>query len=360
MRVSGKTGRKYCAQPDKLCFKAGSAIALWGHSQYVLQQPAEEKDGDIYISAADMSRLLSGAKELSGERAGVCAAAASLGLKTSRAAGILIVSLTDEEIRVEKNKEKALQWSMSPRGVGELFRAIWLPEAEVVNSYRLYVPSAWKSLKEKKMAVVLHGAGGKEDDPFDRAAGKLSYYAEKYGFLLLAPNSLVVRSNFGGNVPPSGMFREPRFADSQGKPSYYPQAELEENAVAEAGILKIILGVMEEFSVNKESVFIMGNSMGGIGTFHLGAKYPRLFKAMAPAGALPEPSANDWSAYEGRSILFIAGTEDHNSYEKMAEDYEYIKSQGVDIRMVTVGGGVHSTAWTWEIPQIFEFFNANL
>lgn len=79
------------------------------------------------------------------------------------------------------------------------------PEVNRINSYRLYVPTTWTTQGEKKMVVCLHGAGGHKDTVFDRAQGRLSYYAEKFGYLLLAPNSLVAYSNYGGATPPSGM-----------------------------------------------------------------------------------------------------------------------------------------------------------
>lgn len=393
MKKSVKTGRDYCFQPDRICFRAGSDLALLGANQYRLGKPAvmqvEEQDRELYIPADDLVKLLApdfnyelkaeqrrvvlyhgGETHLAWKYIDMGDGVLGLGIKNAlhdvlemscNFLGHNVCIVRPDVYWPDPNDvlDRKLLWSMGEKHVGELFRTIWLPQAGRMNSYRLYVPSTWSVQPEKKMVVCLHGAGGNENNCFDRSEGKLSYYAEKYGYLVLAPNSLVVRSNYGGNVPPSGQFPTPKFTDEQGKPQYYSREDLEENALAEACVMEVVRTVMEEFGVDKNMVYLMGNSMGGIGTFHLGNKYGELFRALAPAGALPEPKEVVWSEYGQKPILFVAGTEDHNGFEQMVADFNYIRDQGVNIRMLPVGGGPHPTAWTWELPEIFSFFDNN-
>lgn len=386
MRQSATTGREYCFQPDRLCLRADSDLILLGVNQYRLKSPAAKRDGELYLPAEDLEKLL--APDLTVKTEGGIARlnyagqeyvseavldmedgvtglgvmdflVEKLGMKYCEAGPVLVIGLNGAQPEVPKTKVRMLTWAMGEKHVGELFRTIWLPQAGRMNSYRLYVPSTWSTQPEKKMVVCLHGAGGNENNCFDRCEGKLSYYAEKYGYLVIAPNSLVVRSNYGGSVPPSGQFPAPRFTDEEGRPQYYSKEELEENVLAESCVMKVVHTVMEEFGVDRKKVYLMGNSMGGVGTFYLGMKYGEIFRALVPAGALPEPKEVNWPEYGQKPILFIAGTEDHNSFEQMVRDFNYIRAQRVNIRMLPVGGGPHSTAWTWELPEIFLFFENN-
>lgn len=381
MRVSKKTGRPYCFQPDRLYVSPGSPIALIGKNQYELTRPGKSGDNDIYLALTDICRIMApdfayetegemvticfegqtvrgtGVKDLDGEPAvGICWLLCSvMGKDHCWHKDVLVISLDGSRPDEGVDQIRVLKWKMSPKHMGDLYRTVWLSEAKMLNSYRLYVPTGWKYMKKKKMLIYLHGAGGEENSGFERSHNRIQYLAEKKGYLVLAPNSLVHRSNFGGTVPPSGLFAKPGFTDEQGKPQYYSQADLEENALAQAGFYQILNMVMTEYGVDEEYVFLMGNSMGGIGTFHLGSDRPKTFRALIPCGALPEPSVPDWKRYGSKPILFIVGTEDHNGYEKMQSDFACIAGQGVNIRMLTVGGGVHSDAWAMELETVFDF-----
>lgn len=381
MKISKKTGRPYCFQPDRICIRADSPIVLIGESQYELTQPGKAAEDDICLALTDISRLLSpdfsycadgetaeicyerekvrvtGLTDLNGEpalgiRQLLCTV---MGNKYCWNKDILIISLDGSNPEEKKDPVRVLYWKMSPKQMGDLYRTVWLTDAGVLNSYRLYVPSGWKYEKKKKMLIYLHGAGGNENSGFERSGRRIQYLAEKKGYLVLAPNSLVHRSNFGGTIPPSGLFGKPEFIDEQGKPQYYSKDDIEENLAAQAGFYQIFYQVMKEYQVDEDYVFLMGNSMGGIGTFHLGSHRPEAFRGLIPCGALPEPSVTDWNRYGSKPILFIAGTEDHNGYEKMRSDFAYIASLGVNIRIITVGGGLHSDAWAMELETVFDF-----
>ncbi|MBT9778419.1 hypothetical protein GPL15_18130 [Clostridium sp. MCC353] len=381
MRVSKTTGRPYCFQPDRLYVSAGSSVLLMGKNQYELARPGKMGEDDIYLALTDICRLMAPdfTYRTEGENAVICFEGQTVqgtdvkNLDGEPAVGIrwllcsvmgkdycwhkdiLVISL--DGCRPDENLDqiRVLKWKMSHKEMGDLYRTLWLCEAGMLNSYRLYVPTGWKYEKKKKMLIYLHGAGGDENSGFERSHNRIQYLAEKKGYLVLAPNSLVHRSNFGGTVPPSGLFAKPGFTDEQGNLQYYSQADIEENAVAQAGFYQILDLVMKEYQVDPGYVFLMGNSMGGIGTFHLGGHRPEIFRGLIPCGALPEPSVPDWKRYGSKPILFIAGTEDHNGYEKMRADFAYIASQGVNIRMLTVGGGAHSDAWTMELETVFDF-----
>ncbi len=359
-------------------------MVILGNRQYCLAKAAVAEREEIYIPLEDLHRLL--APELTYELddswawihlKGAYPVQAKLrdiqgipgvgivrllcktyGMQACRNGEILVIRLDGTCPEPGAWKLRQMQWLLEERQVGNLFHTEWFPEAGRLNSYRLYVPCGWEHQIRKPMLVYLHGAGGNEDSGFDRSRGDLSFFAEKYGYLVFAPNSYVHRSNYGGGVPPSGLFPVPLYEDAQGKKQYYSPEELEENALAQSCLCSLLGQVIEKWKVDRERIFLMGNSMGGIGTFHLGLELSGSFRGLIPCGAIPEPALVDWKAYGTKPILYIAGTEDHNGYEQMVRDYTYILAQGVSIRMLTVGGGAHSDAWVRVLPEVFQFCEA--
>lgn len=382
MKTSKLTGRPFCFQPEELAVAAGRDLVLIGERQYRLKTAAVKTDEDWLIPLEDGLKLLAPDIEarIEGEKAVLVyeekeyqvpvqtekSETAMIGLKhfLAELAGLpcavyketfLVISLTGKQPEYTPQQVRFLDWKLKEKHVGELFKTAWLPEANRLNSYRLYVPSDWEKIEQKKMLIFLHGAGGNEDNCFVRSNGRMQYLAEKRGYLIFAPNSYVYRSNFGGSVPPSAQFEKPCFMDAEGNPQYYSEAELAENKKAQEWLVQLLDQVMEEYRVPSDAVILMGNSMGGIGTFHLGYEMPERFQGLIPCGAIPEPKEVDWKRYGDKEILYIAGTEDHNGYELMVKDSDYIASQGVHIRRLSVGGGVHSYAWAEELEAVFDF-----
>lgn len=382
MKTSKLTGRPFCFQMEELVVAAGRDLVLIGERQYRLKTAAVKTDEDWLIPLEDVLKLLAPDIEahVEGENAVLVyeekeyqvpvqtekSETAMIGLKhfLVELAGLpcavyketfLVISLTGKQPEYTPQQVRFLDWKLKEKHVGELFKTVWIPEANRLNSYRLYVPSDWENLEQKKMLIFLHGAGGNEDNCFVRSNGRMQYLAEKRGYLIFAPNSYVHRSNFGGSVPPSAQFEKPGFVDAEGNPQYYSEAELAENKKTQEWLVQLLDQVMEEYHVPSDAVMLMGNSMGGIGTFHLGYEMPERFRGLIPCGAIPEPKKVDWKRYGDKEILYIAGTEDHNGYERMVKDSDYIASQGVHIRRLTVGGGVHSYAWAEELEEVFGF-----
>ena len=382
MKTSKLTGRTFCFQPEELAIADGRDLVLIGERQYRLKTAVRKQDNGWLLPLDDVLRLLAPDIEAQVQDGNVAITyegrAYQVPAETDEAgnelidlkyflcdlAGLpfavlkdefLVISLNGKQPEYTPRKVRFLDWKLQEKHVGELFKTVWIPEANRLNSYRLYVPSDWENLKRKKMLIFLHGAGGNEDNCFERSEGRMQYLAEKHGYLVFAPNSYVHRSNFGGSVPPSGQFKKPGFVDAEGKPQYYSEADLKENRKAQEWLVQLLDQVMEEYQVDPDAVMLMGNSMGGIGTFYLGGEMPERFQGLIPCGAIPEPKLVDWKKYGEKEILYIAGTEDHNGYELMVKDSNYIAAQGVHIHRLTVGGGVHSYAWAAELEEVFRF-----
>ena len=69
--------------------------------------------------------------------------------------------------------------------------------------------------------------------------------------------------------------------------------------------------IREEYNVDKDRIFLMGHSMGGGGTYHLGAKYKEIWAGLAPIsglGGIADPAAA--GSYKSIPMLVMHGEKD--------------------------------------------------
>lgn len=238
---------------------------------------------------------------------------------------------------------------------GDRYFTLWMEEAKRLNVYRMYVPFSYDGSKAYKLVLCLHGGNGNSDTVFLRSRQTLQYYAEKYRFILLAPNSYVHGSNYGGIIPPVHMFPEPEKKPE--RPEYYSREEVAENQVAQGYLEQVLKEVLGAWNIDRDHMFVMGNSMGSVGTFHVLSAFPQLFRAGAPSGTMPLTEYLDLDVLKGKPIYYMTGTEDSNDPADMWERYQKLREEGLDIRFQTIGGGYHPDAWVREIDPVFRFFD---
>ena len=392
------TGRNYCYRMNTFFVISGTKMAFLDHFDYELSMPCREIDGEIFISLEDYCKIYSSEGEFDSEshrieiqRDGVLAVfylgesvvrcpGAPMELKKApyeenktvmipltgfnqavfgerwERDGELIAVGRGEEPLITLEMKRIVQGRKRNKSRGELFRTVWLKEAHKLNPYRLYIPSGYGKEKPQRLLVVLHGATGDSDSMF-RSCPDLEYYGEIYNYILLGVNSLVQRGNFGSLLCPQGMFPIDAQKASPGDCDVYSMEEKAENRLAEQGVFKIIDLVKNEYEIPDGNVFVMGNSMGGIGAFHLPAARPGYFRASVPAGAIPELDYIPYGKIGQTPFLLVFGTEDHNWFERAMDSAEVLKQKGMNLRFLPVGGYNHGAAWTRVIKDIFEFFN---
>lgn len=211
----------------------------------------------------------------------------------------------------------------------------------------IYIPSNY-SLKDSRLAFILHGGTGNENASAYRLAQRdiyLEKYAEKYNYILAFPN---------------GWTQNPLWMHRQALVSFEKSYDL----------------VMENFPVSKDRVFLMGNSLGGRGTLDVAMRKPNMFQAIvatAPAWGVKTHSQwvqNRYSVKDIESVptLIGVGTADStfsfrvevgNKVDKgwITRDIEpYLKNA----TYITVEEGNHTYNWGSILDIIFDFFESNL
>ncbi|MGL4866753.1 alpha/beta fold hydrolase [Cetobacterium sp.] len=220
-------------------------------------------------------------------------------------------------------------------------------EANRIVPYTMYIPKNYTK-KESRLVYILHGGTGNENASLYRTMDRgknLDVYAEKYNYIFVSPN--------GWTQNPMWMHRQALYSFEKSFDS-----------------------IMEEYPVDKNKIFIMGNSLGGRGAFDITMRYPTLFKAMvstAPAWGVKEHSQWKQSKYSVQDIkelpsLIGIGTLDKTFSFKTEignkEELGWLTKDVVPVlsnaKYLAVERGNHSQNWGSILDIIFEFFEENL
>ncbi len=267
--------------------------------------------------------------------------------------------------------EKAFQFS--PRWIeteieplykknwGNVYETIWFEEGRRLMPYRLYVPYSYDSENPNKAVLLFHGGGTNENVYFDDSKNQLQFYAEKYGYLLIAPTSYSVSTFFGSMIPILQTIDgiDPNTADPQ-NPENWPPFTIELRAMANRAVWTELDYIFEHWNIDRGNLFGQGNSAGSNALTYFALTYPGLMKAIIPGAGWVNPNFADMSLLKNTPIMHLIGSEDHFGVDYIKPIYDLCDELGLDCTRVIVGGGTHFNAWTRIIDKMFEFYEAHL
>lgn len=199
------------------------------------------------------------------------------------------------------------------------------------------------------LILMLHGGGGSPEEPGLVFGGRLADYADKYNSILFCADGFLRNSTYGCGIPPEGIAPEARgmFPDT-------PE-DRQGRALSQRAVMEQLLEVKREFHIRNDRVYLAGNSMGGMGCFHLAKEYPGVFRAIAPAGAAPMISEFPYEKLAGIPIYFTAGRHDHHGWQHLAAAAKHMERLGLQLRFETVEDGGHGDAWVKNADHWFRF-----
>lgn len=243
--------------------------------------------------------------------------------------------------------------------IGDLYKTFWHDDLKRTVPYRVTVPINYNIDRPSKLIVGLHGGGGSPDNVFKSTNNQIQYLADKYNYIILAPDAVVSNSTYGLLAPIAGMRNITIDPNNRLNPLNYSDEELEGRRLSKEGIDKVISIVCSDYNIDTSHIYLMGNSMGGAGTLYYASVRPGMFKAIVPAGASPDMDYFDDSGLQKIPILFIAGVEDSHGFDYMEQGAAILKQRGRNITFRAVAGGTHGDAWVKVLDEIFEFLNLN-
>ena len=225
---------------------------------------------------------------------------------------------------------------------GDIRRHYRLETANEIMPYRTYVPKAYNGSRPFPLIIALHGLGGTEDSFFDNYGGGLPPLAESHGYILATPLGYRVDGSYGwglGTAPADPVIR--RTQD-----------------FSEQDVMQVLQRMRQLYKIDESRIYLMGHSMGGIGTWKIAPKYPEIWAAIAPI------SGNGAAATleKIRSIpeIIVHGDADptvpvSGSRAMVAK----LKELGVEHKYIEVPGGLHSDVVGPNLAAVIEFFDAH-
>lgn len=199
--------------------------------------------------------------------------------------------------------------------------------------WRIYIPKNYDPKLPSKFTFMLHGGTGNENAPFERPNDHLKNqpspvpgvtlfedYADRYNYIVLSPN---------------GWTRNPVWGSGPG----------------EQAMLRTLNLATQRWNIDRQRMFIFGNSAGAAGTMNFLLRHEHLFRAMAPtAPGSSKPFAADLkgailnlptvlSCFAADVTVFYAGPAKNSCQTWYAEN---IKGTMRNLTAITVENGHHS------------------
>lgn len=222
-------------------------------------------------------------------------------------------------------------------------------EASREMEYYLYVPRSYEKDTGTPLIVLLHGLGSKPKDVIQYAG--ITSEAEEHGYIVAAPYGYNSRGWYGSQGEGRGFIR-PNSADPDNL-----------GELSEKDVLNVLGIIQEEFNIDENRIYLMGHSMGGGGTIHIGTTYPEIWAGLAPLAPAIMSGRDKADVLKKHNIAMMLVTGDKDRLIPVAGIRRYIetlKAEGVTHIYKEIKDGNHgqSIAMNPEmIGEVFDFFN---
>lgn len=222
-------------------------------------------------------------------------------------------------------------------------------------SYRVTVPTTWDGEESLPIILMLHGAGADENSYMDMADGLLPKLAEQHGYIVVSPFGHSALGAYGNPLRLPAVFGEEKAAAEQ-IAAVTPERQ-RTLSLSELEVITVLEIVTEEYGADRSRTFLMGHSMGSGGTWHLAARYPERWRAIAPmSGPFVDGATYPFDQIRTMPIFMTEGLKAEPSLVGSRNFADYLESNGFVFEYLEVDGN-HGTMVPMVYPAIFEFFN---
>jgi poly(3-hydroxybutyrate) depolymerase len=222
---------------------------------------------------------------------------------------------------------------------------------------RVYVPTTWDGHSALPIVLFLHGAGANESTYLDIADGMLRKLAEKHGYIVVSPLGFTPLGAYGNPLRLPAVYGESATAQSQ-IAAVTPQRR-RELALSELEVITALEVVTEEYGADRARTYLAGHSMGSGGVWHLAARYPDRWRAIAPmSGPFVEAKTYPFERIRPLPIFMTEGTGATPSLAGSRALAKFLREQKFDFQYLEVDGdhgGMVPMVW----PAVFDYFDAH-
>ena len=213
-------------------------------------------------------------------------------------------------------------------------------QAKKKMEYCLYVPKAYDKSKAWPLMVALHGLYSSPRQIM-RYRG-LTKQAEKHGVIVVAP--------MGYNN--HGWYGSQGWNMRRSSPKNLGQ-------LSETDVMNVLAITRRELNIDNRRIYLMGHSMGGGGTWHLGLKYPKLWAGLAPIAPAIYRSPDALTKIKDMPVILVQGDADLLVPVATARRWAAkMKQLKMDYSYIEVAGGGHVRIAFDNMAKIFEFLTS--
>jgi poly(3-hydroxybutyrate) depolymerase len=231
---------------------------------------------------------------------------------------------------------------------------VFAPTAESMP-LRYYVPTTWDGTAALPIILVLHGAGANENSYMDMRDGLLMQLAEQHGYIVVSPLGHSPLGAYGNPLRLPAVFGEDAAAAEQSA-NITPERR-RTLALSELEVITALELITERYGADRNRTYLAGHSMGSGGAWHLAARYPERWRAVAPmSGPFVDRASYPFERIRPLPLFMTEGTGATPSLQGSRDLAAFLREQGFDFEYLEVDadhGGMVPMVW----PAIFDFFN---
>jgi predicted peptidase len=237
---------------------------------------------------------------------------------------------------------------------GDQQRHYFFAAAGVEMPYRLYVPQSYDPARKMPLVVALHGFGG-DQDYFFAALDELPDLLERHGFIFVAPLGYSKGGWYGAPLDIPG--NRARSSGQPPPPTTQTAEEMKrERQLSEADVMNVLELVTREYNVDPDRTYLMGHSMGGMGTYVLGQKYAEKWAAIAVMSGTLADATYDLERLRGVAVMLSAGEQEAPVVDAAKAQIETLNELGITTGLFVAPGATHGSMIAPTIPRVLEFF----
>ena len=204
------------------------------------------------------------------------------------------------------------------------------PEGERMMPYHVFIPNSYDKKKKYPIVVILHGLGENGDDNRSHMPNYLldklvSIYYKQYPAIIILPQC------------PVGAWWSGVYTDC---------------------VMEIVEDVKTRYSTDGDRLYVTGASMGGAGTWDIGARYADRVAALVPVCGAAGPSNQGAWVLRNMPIWIFHGKADTVVSFSVSDNWNNaLQAAGNKYVQFTIFGWMDHGIWpaVWNNPNVYEW-----
>jgi poly(3-hydroxybutyrate) depolymerase len=217
---------------------------------------------------------------------------------------------------------------------GDFERHYLLEDAGEIMPYRVYVPASYSKADKHPLIVALHGLGGNEDSMVSATYG-MKELAESRGYIIAAPMGFRPDGGYGG---------------------YGARPANRNSRLSEQDVMEVLQMMQEHYNIDSRRIYLMGHSMGGIGTWNMASRHPDIWAALGPIAGTANPAIAD-KIHHIPQIVVHGDNDTTVPVTGSQRMVEALRALNATVNYIEVPGGGHSDIAPANMSNIFDFFD---